>query len=802
MHAPELCLAITGVGMLTPVGLSAYASLHAVRCGLSRFSPQPLRDRAKGWITGARVMAWLPAPGERRMAALADAAIAQALQQARWNQRPTAGRLTVLLCGAEDQRPGPRLGDDRTALTATLSGGPAAACTQLETLQAGAAGVAPGLRRARQLLEADAADACLVGAADSQLDLRITRWLEDAGRLKCSYANDGRIPAEAAAFVLVEPLGAALARGAAPLALLAGAGLATEPLDAHGQPQRSASARTASVREALAASPLAPTDIGMVWSDLNGESARGLEWGLASVRLGLADSETLLHPADCWGDLGAATGCALLAVGAMAQASGWAARRPLLLTVGSDGAARAGCVLLPPTHAALLQVSRQVPRIYRADYRIERPPGPVSNVADPLRQRFQDQLIAELATAMASLCDQRTARLRDGASWQACARLEQRMLDHLDALVAAGAQAMAHVAEQCKDGDAGMVCAAALLAGTLPHPDNLQRLNAALGETPDLAMLQGLRGGLAHAPRSVSLSTLLQTWTADARASVRVLALQLIGLRRETQLPISQALLADPNTEVRVGALELLGRRRALDMGQLMHLIAHGPAALRRHAWLAALRLDAAMAARLLRARMDASPDRAAALALPLALAGARADGTRLLAVATRLPCADTVLALGVHGDPAAVPALIGWLGQSEPLAGAAARALRLLSGVVLDEQVEIEREVDLLGGETARVREIQRRPSQSPALWTRWWRETLPALPAAHAPRLRQGQAFSVATVLSELEHADVRMADRARAALELDIHGPVPVPLDVEWFVARQQRVLSKLRAQVAAA
>ena len=56
-----------------------------------------------------------------------------------------------------------------------------------------------------------------------------------------------------------------------------------------------------------------------------------------SRALGWARDVTVWHPADCWGDIGAATGAALLAFGAFALHEGFAPTPELLVWAGSEG---------------------------------------------------------------------------------------------------------------------------------------------------------------------------------------------------------------------------------------------------------------------------------------------------------------------------------------------------------------------------------------------------------------------------------------------------------------------------------
>ena len=84
-----------------------------------------------------------------------------------------------------------------------------------------------------------------------------------------------------------------------------------------------------------------------VYCDLNGQSYRFAEWGLMRVRLSaeLGDDLALVHPAECLGDVGAATGGVLVGCAVQALTRGYAGVPQVLLWTASDGGARASlCV--------------------------------------------------------------------------------------------------------------------------------------------------------------------------------------------------------------------------------------------------------------------------------------------------------------------------------------------------------------------------------------------------------------------------------------------------------------------------
>jgi 3-oxoacyl-[acyl-carrier-protein] synthase-1 len=88
-----------------------------------------------------------------------------------------------------------------------------------------------------------------------------------------------------------------------------------------------------------------PADV--VLCDLNGESYRATEWSYAMART-FRDGQAvppLVHPADCLGDVGAATGGVLLALAAAAMKKGLAPWKTALVWCSSDNGERAACAV-------------------------------------------------------------------------------------------------------------------------------------------------------------------------------------------------------------------------------------------------------------------------------------------------------------------------------------------------------------------------------------------------------------------------------------------------------------------------
>ena len=184
----------------------------------------------------------------------------------------------------------------------------------------------------------------MIVGVGSLFDPETLTALDTAGRLKSEQNPDGFIPGECATAVLLERWPEAEKRGATPFAIVQGMGIGREPQSiASGEPSTGQGLCQA-IEHACA---VAGASTGADWavSDLNGESYRAREWGLVQGRLPalLNGMRTVWHPADCIGDVGAATGGLLVAMVARAFARAYApAPRALVWAALEDRYAHPG----------------------------------------------------------------------------------------------------------------------------------------------------------------------------------------------------------------------------------------------------------------------------------------------------------------------------------------------------------------------------------------------------------------------------------------------------------------------------
>jgi 3-oxoacyl-[acyl-carrier-protein] synthase I len=199
---------------------------------------------------------------------------------------------------------------------------------------------------AASMIRAGQADFVVAGGVDTYRDLWLLATLDKEQRVKSDANLDGFIPGEGAAFVLLASRRAAERAALRPLAVLAGAAQGSEPGHLYGDAPHRGERLAGVVRTALATcgGPVAP--LREVYSSMNGESFWGKEWGVATLRnrQALADDPRIHHPADCYGDVGAAAGPLLAALAAHGIADGYR-HAPALVYGSSDRELRAALVL-------------------------------------------------------------------------------------------------------------------------------------------------------------------------------------------------------------------------------------------------------------------------------------------------------------------------------------------------------------------------------------------------------------------------------------------------------------------------
>jgi 3-oxoacyl-[acyl-carrier-protein] synthase-1 len=342
---------IHGVGMTTPLGLRAAATAAAVRGGISRLRESAIINR-KGapMILATLADAALPPLAARlavrhdltsrqlRMLRLATHALQEVASMLVPGERPP-----LLLAGPEShpKKPVPPLGVGFPELLALQTG----VCLdegRSETSSRGRAGGLELLGRAMELLHSRRATSVLVGGVDSHLDTGLLGLLDEEGRVHADEVLDGFVPGEGAAFLLLSsrkvlPTSKALAFVSAP-------GTGAEQGHRYSAEPYLGDGLADSIRAAVGSASGLP--VRTVLSSFNGESFGGKEWGVAFIRNREAFHTELRmeHPADCFGDLGAACGPVLVGLAALGLKKRYLPG-PCLAWCSSEGAPRAAALV-------------------------------------------------------------------------------------------------------------------------------------------------------------------------------------------------------------------------------------------------------------------------------------------------------------------------------------------------------------------------------------------------------------------------------------------------------------------------
>lgn len=340
-------LAITGTNCITAIGHDGRLTAASVRAGISRFAEyENYLDASDNPITVAHIKgmhdSWDTA---QRMADIAALCLENLLAEYFQNDARRPTQIHLFLGAASVERPGLRY-EETCRFPLLRAIGQWTDQPVLHVVPRGNASMAYAIDLAHQALETDPAALCVIGGVDSLIRTSTLNWFEKESRLKS--ATYGRhhalIAGEAAGFLLVEARKRAEQENRPIMARIAGLGLAKEPV-----PRASGSiGRNSGLTDAchVALSCVGDNEIRTVFADLNGENHRAKEWGMAEIRCFEKPSEDrkLWTPANCYGDIGAASGVVLATIATQGFVRGWVQSPALVICSDDHGAC--GAVVL------------------------------------------------------------------------------------------------------------------------------------------------------------------------------------------------------------------------------------------------------------------------------------------------------------------------------------------------------------------------------------------------------------------------------------------------------------------------
>ena len=339
---------LVGAGMMTAVGLSAAETAASVRATVMAFGETPLKDIQLEPFTLAEVPKdglpplhpQLVAAGltgrEARLVQLAGPALAECLAPL----VDLGVRPGVFLALPEADAPQAVDGGAFLEwLAVQTHGGFERARSDASFV--GRAGGLIAIGRALLAIQSGDASFAIAGGVDTYRDLDRLLALDARGRVKSSVHMDGFIPGEGAGFLLIASESAARRAAMPVLARLSAPAQGFEHGHLYSEEPYRGDGLAAVVRD-LVESGAVEAPFREVFSSMNGESHWAKEWGVSVIRNSAAFDPTfrMHHPADSFGDTGAAAGPVMVGLAALGLAGGYRAH-PSLVYCSSDHGDRA-----------------------------------------------------------------------------------------------------------------------------------------------------------------------------------------------------------------------------------------------------------------------------------------------------------------------------------------------------------------------------------------------------------------------------------------------------------------------------
>ncbi|MCR9162992.1 MAG: beta-ketoacyl synthase N-terminal-like domain-containing protein [Nannocystaceae bacterium] len=339
-----MSIAIAACGARTAVGLGAEATAAAVRAGISRLGLHPRFVDTTGdsvrLAYDASLDLDLRAP--ERMAVLGLSATEEALKVLGGSMK-----LGLYIAGPE-----PRPGAGKEALQPVSTSLTGALVERFEVVASrvfpfGHAAGASALQAATSDLAANAVEVALVVGVDSYVDHETLAWLDATRQLDHDRCRAGFTPGEGAAALVLVQSGRSRSLRLPELASIVGVGLAMEPITIDSSAPVLGLGLTAAMKQATAHLKYPQNKITTAYCDINGQRYRSEEFMYVPLRLWapFVDANAYEAPADCWGDIGAASLPAFMNLIVQSGRRGYA-KGPYNLGWASSVGGRRGATLL------------------------------------------------------------------------------------------------------------------------------------------------------------------------------------------------------------------------------------------------------------------------------------------------------------------------------------------------------------------------------------------------------------------------------------------------------------------------
>jgi 3-oxoacyl-[acyl-carrier-protein] synthase I len=315
---------IVGCGMITPVGLSAKETAASARARTARLTEIEWRDsRFKRFTVGLVPEDGLPmlhpdleslplSYRESRMLRLAEPALLEALEAV-----PKKASPVPVFVGLPELHTTLPIAEGEFLKRLAVQTGASLNLANSAAFSRGRASGFLALREGCARLSAGKAAFVLVGGVDTYVDLYILGTLDMQQRVRTEVNSDGFAPGEGAAFLLLTTAETALKHGLKALAKVVGTAVAKENGHIYSEEPYKAEGLSAAFEVLFEAAGKVPL-VGCIYASFNGEHYWAKEFGVALLRNkpNFAPDYQMEHPAECFGDLGAAHGPVMLELAA------------------------------------------------------------------------------------------------------------------------------------------------------------------------------------------------------------------------------------------------------------------------------------------------------------------------------------------------------------------------------------------------------------------------------------------------------------------------------------------------------
>ncbi len=332
-------LAITSVGMVTGVGLSAPASCAAIRAAIDNFQETRFMDSGGEWIMGCEVPLEQPWRGKTKLIKMAVMAIRECLQD---NSQLNPKTTPLLLCLSEHERKGRVIDNDNQFFLDLQEELQLQFHEKSRIIAHGHAAVGVAMKHARRLIQEFNCSHILIAATDSLLVGATLAHFEEHERLLTSNHSNGFIPGEAGAALIVEPY-----RGQKNQLVCTGLGFGVEKAHVYSEEPLRADGLTAAIKEALFDAGHGESLLDFKITDISGEHYYFKEASLAFSRLDRTKRQEfdIWHPADCVGEVGSTLGLIMIGVLKAACEKAYSKGNHILAHLGDDDGKRSSMIL-------------------------------------------------------------------------------------------------------------------------------------------------------------------------------------------------------------------------------------------------------------------------------------------------------------------------------------------------------------------------------------------------------------------------------------------------------------------------